>query len=79
MTKDSKISEELKELILQRIGIMPPEFKLSIGGKGTFTKQELMDNIQRESDIGREVVNMQLNFIKAMTSGKLINTLNQNE
>jgi hypothetical protein len=67
--------EPLKELVLARIDIMPPNFKLSIGDKGTFNKEELIEHVKKLDPTGIQVIKMQLNFIKALTSGKLTQAL----
>jgi hypothetical protein len=78
MSEETK-EEKIKELVLARIGMMPPHLKLSIGGFGTFTKQELSEHVRKGDDAGKQIIQMQVNFIKALTSGKLIETLNKNE
>lgn len=70
-------NEEIKELVLARINVMPPNYKLSIGNKGTFTKDQLIEHVKNGDKIGNQIINMQMNFIKALTSGKLIDVLNQ--
>jgi len=77
MSEENK-EDKLKELVLARIDIMPPNLKLSIGGFGTFTKQELSEHVRKGDKAGKQIVQMQVNFIRALTSGKLIETLNQN-
>mgnify|MGYP001580290632 CR=1 FL=1 len=76
--KEHKTEEELKKLVLARIDVMPSNYKLSIGNFGTFTKDELMEKVKSGDEAGRQIVQMQLNFIKALTTGKLIETLNKN-
>ena len=76
--KNEKISEDVKELVIARLGIMPQSYKLSIGSEGTFTRNELIEHVMAEDKIGNEIARMQLNFIKALTTGKLIETLNKN-
>lgn len=76
--KDEKISEDVKELVIARLGIMPSTYKLSIGSDGTFTKKQLIEHVMAEDKIGNQIARMQLNFIKALTTGKLIETLNKN-
>lgn len=79
MSNEKKEKEqELKELVLARIDVMPPNLKLSIGNFGTFTKQELIEHVKKGDEAGKQIIQMQLNFIKALTSGRLIETLNQN-
>jgi len=77
--KKEKISEDLKELVIARLEVMPPTYKLSIGNKGTFTTTQLIERVKKGDQIGNEIIRMQLNFIKALTTGKLIETLNKNE
>lgn len=77
--KDETISEDVKELVIARLGVMPSNYKLSIGNEGTFTRNELIEQVNAGTKVGREIARMQLNFIKALTTGKLIETLNKNE
>ena len=74
-----KTSEEIKELVIARLDIMPSNYKLSIGGKGTFNKEDLIKHVKADDPIGNQIVKMQLHFIKALTTGKFIQILNQNE
>jgi hypothetical protein len=79
MREKSVITPDIKELVLARIDIMPQNFKLAIGDQGTFSKQELIDNIKEGSSVGIQVVQMELNFIKRLTTGKLMEAINRNE
>lgn len=77
--QDEKKSE-LKKLVLARIDIMPPNFKLSIGNKGTFNKEQLIEHINEGDETGSCIIDMQVRFIKALTNGRFIEALNkQNE
>ena len=79
MSEQENNKEDLKELVLARIGVMPSNFKLSIGSFGTFTKDEMISSVEKGDSVGKQIVQMQMNFINALSSGKLIETLNQNE
>jgi Zn ribbon nucleic-acid-binding protein len=70
-----KISSELKKIVLWRLDTIPPNFKLSIGNEGTFTKEELRQHVQKEDQIGVTFAKMQLNFMKALASGEFSKTL----
>jgi len=66
-----KITAELKKLVLWRLELeVPPNFKLSIGNKGTFTKDELKQHIEKGDDIGRIYIDTQLKFMRALTNGE---------
>ena len=74
----NKINPAIKKLILWKLNTeVPSNFRLSIGNKGTFTKNELMKSIEKEDDIGRTYINMEMKFIKALVSGELTDTLAQ--
>lgn len=76
MRKKKKLDKEIKELVLWRLDAsVPAHFKLSVGGKGTFNKEELKKHVEQEDDIGLTFVDMQLKFIKALTSGEFSRVL----
>ncbi|MDP3698098.1 MAG: hypothetical protein Q8R47_00775 [Nanoarchaeota archaeon] len=70
-----KISEELKKIVLWRLETIPPNYKLSVGNEGTFTKDELKQHVEKGDEIGVMFANMQLNFMKALASGKFSKAL----
>ncbi|MBI3032138.1 hypothetical protein HYY69_01580 [Candidatus Woesearchaeota archaeon] len=72
-----KISSELKKIVLWRLDTIPPNFKLSIGNEGTFTKEELRQHVEKEDQIGVTFAKMQLNFMKALASGEFSKTLSE--
>lgn len=67
----NKIPKEVKELILARIDVMPDNIKLSIGSYGSFSKDQLKENVEKETDVGHKIVEMQLDFLKAVSNGEL--------
>jgi len=70
-----KIAEELKKIVLCKLDIIPPNFKLSVGNKGSFTKDQLKQHIENEDEIGVLFANMQLRFMKALASGEFSRAL----
>lgn len=78
MTEKKKLEKGIKELVLWRLETsVPKHLKLSIGGKGTFGKEELKKHIEQEDEIGLAFVDIQLNFIKGLTSGKFSKVLTE--
>lgn len=73
---NEKIPKELKKAIIWKLeSTVPSGLKLSVGDKGTFTKEELKEHVEKEDDIGVMFADMQLNFMKAMASGELTKAL----
>lgn len=72
---NEKISEELKKIVLWKLDMVPSHFKLSVGNKGSFTKEELKQHIEKGDEIGVLFAQMQLNFMKALASGEFSKAL----
>ena len=66
----SKISEDVKELVIARLQIIPAGKKLSIGSFGDFTKQQLIEHVQKQDSIGLKITEIELGFLRAMKEGK---------
>lgn len=73
-TKKSEgtISEDIKELVIARLDILPADKKISIGSSGEFTKSELIERVKEEDEVGRKVIEMELTFLRALKEGKLL-------
>ncbi len=78
MTEQPKINEEIKKLIIARIDArMPSNIKMSIGGLGSLSKEEMIEHVQKGDEQGVQIIKTHLNFIKAVTSGQLIREINK--
>jgi len=76
----SRIDPELKKIVLWRIETsIPKHFKLSMGNKGSYNKEELKRHVEQEDDVGLEIVNMQLKFMKAVSSGEFTKILAESD
>lgn len=72
---NEKIAEELKKIVLWRLETIPPNFKLFVGNKGAFTKEELKEHVEKEDEVGVMFATMQLNFMKALANGEFSKAL----
>ncbi len=77
MTDEKKrIPKELKELVLWKLETeIPARLKLSLGNKGAFSKDELREHVEKEDEIGRIFIEMQLSFMKDLMSGEVAEAL----
>lgn len=62
----SKYDADIKNLIKKRLSAMPPDISFSVGDYGDFTRDQLIEEVDKGSEIGNEMIEMQLNFIKKM-------------
>ncbi|MEK6868011.1 MAG: hypothetical protein AABX98_04260 [Nanoarchaeota archaeon] len=56
----------IKKLVKERLRAMSPDVSFSIGSYGDFTRDELIMEVDKNSEIGKAVIEMQLTFIKKM-------------
>lgn len=59
------MDQEEKEIVLARLQTMPPTMKLSIGGEGTFTKWELIEEVEKETKIGDFIVKVYMENLRS--------------
>ena len=67
--KDLKITEALKDLVSARLDLMSPDLAISIGSSGTFTKNELIEHVKQGDEVGRTIIEMEMEFLEAIKSG----------
>jgi len=78
MSSEIEITENMKKLVIARIEArLPSNIKLSIGGTGSMSKEEMIEHVKVEDEQGKQIIMMHINFIKAITSGELIKELNK--
>lgn len=65
------VEEELKQLVIQRLKATSDELNIVIGNEGDFTREELIRRVESGDKIGKEVVESEIEFLKALTEGKI--------
>ena len=58
--------EEIKTLVKKRLLAMPPDISFSIGEYGDFSRDQLIREVEKGTDIGKDLMEMQINFIRKM-------------
>lgn len=69
--KDTQ-TEEIKQLVIERLKTIPSDKKISIGGKDTFTKEELIERVEKNDEIGQKIIKVQMNFLQSLKTGTLL-------
>lgn len=76
---DKKLLEELKNLTMERLKVMPDTTGVVIGSQ-EYSKADLLSHVSKADDLGKEIMTMQLEFLRDMASGEIYkddNTYNQ--
>ena len=56
----------LKRFVIARLNAAPPDVSFSVGKFGDFTRDELIDEVNRGTKIGRAATEMELNFLRKL-------------
>ncbi|MCL4339452.1 hypothetical protein M1271_07270 [Patescibacteria group bacterium] len=59
-------SEEIKQLVIERLRRIPPGKKISIGSEGDFTGEELIKLVETDKNIGGKIIEMQLDYLRSL-------------
>ena len=59
-------SEEIRELVKVRLMSTPPDIKISIGGFGEFTGQQLVEEVDKGTAAGDAAIRMEILFLRKM-------------
>jgi hypothetical protein len=59
------MKQDIKQLVIARLDQMPSHIKVSVGDVGSFSKSELIRNVEEETPIGQKLAEIQLAYIKS--------------
>jgi TRAP-type mannitol/chloroaromatic compound transport system substrate-binding protein len=72
-----KVDSDLKKIVMETIKTYDVDSELLIGNYDTFSRDDLLKEVSDESEIGKEIMEIQSNFLKDLVSGKIYNLINQ--
>lgn len=65
-----ELQEQIKELVIARIRTLSDDVSLSIGGED-LKREQLIDHVEKDDEIGKNLIDMQIEFLQDMASGAL--------
>ena len=70
------ISQKEKELVLARLEVLSPELHFSVGADSeNFSRNEMVEQINEDTEIGKDFVKVELEFLRAFKDGSLMNNI----
>jgi len=63
------MDKDVKELVIARIKTLPEDTGVSIGSAGSFSKEQIIQHIEKNDEIGRKIVEIELNFLQKLKEG----------
>jgi len=70
----TEVSEaEIKKLVVERLKTLPSGKQISIGGEGSFTKEELIKRVKLGDKLGKKMIAVEIEFLRALKKGEFFN------
>lgn len=63
------MQEEIKQLVIARLEQLPHNRKISIGSKGEYTPDQIIESVQKGDEIGKKFIEIELEFLRALKHG----------
>ena len=63
------VDEEIRKLVIARLKLLSPDTMKSIGSMGTFTRDELIERVEKGDEIGETIKNIEMEWLKAQKEG----------
>jgi len=64
--------EDIRKLVVARLRSFPAGRKISIGADGEFTKDELIDRVEKDDRIGKKIVQVQLSYLQSLKEQRFL-------
>lgn len=64
------ITKDVKELVKARLGVLPANINISIGLDGAFKRDELIGHVERGDDIGKKIIQVDMEFLRSLKKGE---------
>ena len=76
--KNKTIEDKEKEIVIARLEALIPEMSFASGDDfQSFTRDEIINEINKNSQIGKNFIETEMNFLRALKDGSLIKKLNE--
>jgi len=65
------IEDDIKKIVIARLETLSPNKKISIGNSGEFTRDQLIDSVKKENEVGLKLIQIEIEFLKSFKKGIL--------
>ena len=69
-TSDSKLDEQVRKLIKARLRVIPSHLQVAVGSQ-EYSIKELLKSVEKENEVGKQLIEMQLQYLRDLASGKI--------
>jgi len=63
--------EIIKKIVIERVRAMSPNVKIALGSttKSFLDKNQLIEEINNNTDVGKKIINIQMRYVRALKEG----------
>ena len=65
-TPSTNLNEEIKQLVIARLEVLPEDTGISIGSEGEFARDELIKRVEQGDEIGQKIIEVELDYLKSL-------------
>jgi hypothetical protein len=67
---DQETLKEMQKLVLARLRVSSDDLTISIGST-EYTKQEMLESVEKINDLGKEIMEAQIEYLRDMATGAI--------
>ena len=71
--------EEIRKLVIARLKVISPNTIKCIGSQGSFSRDELIQHVQDDDEIGRTIEQVEMEWLRGLKSGIVSGLHNEQE
>ncbi len=64
-TKIETSDEEIRKLVIARLSVISSDMQISIGSDGSFSRDEMIDHVNANDDIGQKIEAIELEWLRS--------------
>lgn len=64
--KEKELEKDIINLVIERLKTVPDTASLSIGERGSFSVEEMIDHVRENNDTGKQIIETQLEYIRSL-------------
>lgn len=61
--------EEIKKIVIARLETLPKDKKISIGSAGEFSRDDLIDLVKKNDELGKKIIQIEMEFLRSFKKG----------
>ena len=67
--------EEIRNLVVERLKSISDESSLMIGGDLKLTRDEMIESVKNNDEMGRKIIDMQMTYLRDLASGEFMKNI----